>query len=125
MATFSAVRKGWFTGGVMLKMPEPRWMRSVAAAQYPRKASLADRCEYSSRKWCSVAHRYLNPERSAAFTHSSSCVQADALGGVAVLVDHRGRDVHAVEDAELHGSRTVTRSSSGPSTSRHPYHRRP
>ena len=27
IATRSATRAGWFTGGVMLKMPEPRWMR--------------------------------------------------------------------------------------------------
>ena len=26
MATRSAIRAGWLTGGVMLKMPEPRWM---------------------------------------------------------------------------------------------------
>ena len=26
MATRSAMRAGWFTGGVMLKMPEPMWM---------------------------------------------------------------------------------------------------
>ena len=58
--------------GEFFSMPEPMWMRSVAAAHQPRKASLADMCEYSSRKWCSVAHRYLNPERSAALTHSSS-----------------------------------------------------
>ena len=32
MATRSATRAGWFTGGVMLKMPEPTWMRSVSAA---------------------------------------------------------------------------------------------
>ena len=32
-ATFSATRAGWLTGGVMLKMPEPTWMRSVAAAR--------------------------------------------------------------------------------------------
>ena len=33
IATRSATRAGWFTGGVMLKMPEPMWMRSVAAAR--------------------------------------------------------------------------------------------
>ncbi len=32
MATRSATRAGWFTGGVMLKIPEPRWMLSVRAA---------------------------------------------------------------------------------------------
>ena len=31
--------------------------------------SFADRCEYSVRKWCSVAHVYLNPARSAASVH--------------------------------------------------------
>ena len=33
IATCSATRAGWFTGGVMLKMPEPMWMRSVAPAR--------------------------------------------------------------------------------------------
>ena len=33
IATRSAIRAGWFTGGVMLKMPEPRWMRSVTPAR--------------------------------------------------------------------------------------------
>ena len=32
MATFSATRAGWFTGGVILKIPEPRWMFLVWAA---------------------------------------------------------------------------------------------
>lgn len=32
-AARSATRAGWLTGGVTLKMPEPTWMRSVAAAQ--------------------------------------------------------------------------------------------
>ena len=33
MATRSALRTGWFTRGLRLKMPEPRWMRSVSAAR--------------------------------------------------------------------------------------------
>ena len=32
IATRSAMRAGWFTGGVMLKMPVPMWMFSVFAA---------------------------------------------------------------------------------------------
>ena len=32
-ATRSATRAGWLTGGVTLKIPEPRWMRDVAAAR--------------------------------------------------------------------------------------------
>ena len=46
IATRSAMRAGWFTGGVMLKMPLPRWMRSVARGdvrrgtpRWPRGAS--------------------------------------------------------------------------------------
>src|SRR3954447_2056406 len=72
IATFSATRPGWQTGGVMLMMPEPMWMLSVMASAYAIHASLAERCEYSSRKWCSVTQTYLNPERSAACTTSSS-----------------------------------------------------
>ena len=33
MATRSATRAGWFTSGLRLKMPEPRWMRLVRAAR--------------------------------------------------------------------------------------------
>lgn len=33
MATFSAMRAGCSLAGLKLKMPEPRWMRSVRAAQ--------------------------------------------------------------------------------------------
>jgi hypothetical protein len=32
IATFSATRAGWHTGGVMLMIPEPMWMRSVMAS---------------------------------------------------------------------------------------------
>ena len=45
MATRSAIRAGWLTGGVMLKMPEPMWMLFVLAATKARKDSEADRCE--------------------------------------------------------------------------------
>ena len=61
MAARSATRAGWFTGGVMFLMPVPMWMRSVRAAMKPRNDSFADRWEYSSRKWCSVAQVYLKP----------------------------------------------------------------
>src|SRR3954471_939398 len=76
MATFSATLAGWFTCGSGLKIPEPRWIRSVECARYPRNTSLAERCEYSSRKWCSVTHTYLKPAWSAAFTSSSSFINA-------------------------------------------------
>ena len=33
VAARSAMRAGWFTGGVTLKIPDPRWIRSVIAAQ--------------------------------------------------------------------------------------------
>jgi hypothetical protein len=33
MATRSATRAGWFTGGVMLMIPLPMWMLSVTAAR--------------------------------------------------------------------------------------------
>ena len=76
MATRSATFAGWFTCGSGLKIPEPMWMRCVALARYPATTSLADRCEYSSRKWCSVSHTYLNPARSAASTAAISSMNA-------------------------------------------------
>ena len=39
MAARSAVRTGWLTGAVMLKMADPRWMRSVREATEARNTS--------------------------------------------------------------------------------------
>jgi hypothetical protein len=72
IATFSATRAGWQTGGVMLMIPEPMWMLSVMASAYAIHASFADRWEYSSRKWCSVSQTNLKPALSAAMTASMS-----------------------------------------------------
>ena len=65
MAARSAVRTGWFTGAVMLKIADPRWMREVRAATKERNTSGDDMWEYCRRKWCSEAHTYLNPTSSA------------------------------------------------------------
>src|SRR5262245_52039890 len=63
----------------MLKMPVPTWICWVRAAMYGRKHSFAERCEYSVRKWCSVAHVYLNPDRSAAIVQLISfCSRCDS-----------------------------------------------
>src|SRR5262249_62065073 len=60
-------------------MPVPTWICSVRAAMYGRKHSFAERCEYSVRKWCSVAHVYLNPDRSAAMVQLISfCSRCDS-----------------------------------------------
>ena len=37
MATRSATRAGWFTGGVTLKMPEPRWIVSSRGCEIPEE----------------------------------------------------------------------------------------
>src|SRR5262247_3370263 len=47
-------------------------MRVVRAAMYGSMISEAERCEYSSRKWCSTDHAYLKPARSQATASSSS-----------------------------------------------------
>jgi hypothetical protein len=54
------MRTGLFTGGVMLKIAEPRCTRSVMPEQWPRKASGPGMWLYSSRKWCWGHHTYLN-----------------------------------------------------------------
>ena len=72
MATRSAMRAGWLTGRVMFMIAEPTWMRCVLAMQYAMNDSEAERCEYSSRKWCSADQEYLNPTRSASWMYSSS-----------------------------------------------------
>src|SRR5947199_6494165 len=66
MATRSAMRAGWLTGGVVLKMAEPTWILEVRAATKERKTSGAGIGGYSVRKWCSGHHTYLTP----CFSHS-------------------------------------------------------
>ena len=56
----------------MFQIAEPIWIRSVTPARNPIITSDADRWEYSSRKWCSESHAYLNPDLSACFTSSTS-----------------------------------------------------
>src|SRR5579859_4412467 len=63
-------------------------MRFVAWAKYPRKTSFAERCEYSSRKWCSVAQQYLNPARSHAWTYSRSRMSELCSASGSVLRSH-------------------------------------
>src|SRR2546422_5046645 len=72
MATRSATRAGWLTGGVRFQIAEPTWMRLVRAAMKGSTTSEAERCEYSSRKWCSTDHTYLKAWRSAASASSIS-----------------------------------------------------
>src|SRR5947207_1447677 len=73
MATRSAMRAGWLTGGVVLKMAEPTWILEVRAATKERKTSGAGMCEYSVRKWCSGHHTYLTP----CFSHSMAKSRID------------------------------------------------
>ena len=103
MATRSATLAGWFTCGSGLKMPEPMWMRSVAWARYPATTSLADRCEYSSRKWCSVTHTYLKPALSAAFDGVELVHERLVLGLGEVVASAELRVVALDEETELHG----------------------
>ena len=72
MATRSAIRTGWLVTGLSGKMPEPTWMRSVCASANAMNDSLADRCEYSVKVWCSVHHTYFQLFRSASRISSSS-----------------------------------------------------
>ena len=104
IATRSATRAGWFTGGVMLKIPVPRWMLSVRAATYARNDSLADRCEYSREEVVLGRPRVLEPGaigRDGPRDLVSEPIGLGVLGiEIAQLVGH----VQRVEDAELHGS---------------------
>ena len=72
IATRSAMRAGWFTGGVMLKIPEPMCNRSVRAPTHGSSTSLAEMWEYSSRKWCSVVHQYFQFVLSASSASATS-----------------------------------------------------
>ena len=66
IATRSAMRAGWFTGGVTLMIPEATRMRSVRARMCGITTSLAEMWQYSARKWCSVTHTYFQFDRSPA-----------------------------------------------------------
>lgn len=68
MATRSARRAGWFTGGVTFMIPEATRIRSVRARMWGITISLAEMWLYSARKWCSVTQAYFQPERSPAST---------------------------------------------------------
>src|SRR2546427_12022140 len=56
MAARSAVRTGWFTGAVVLKIADPRWMREVRAATKERDTSGDDLWEHCRKTGCSEAH---------------------------------------------------------------------
>ena len=85
----------------MLMIPEPMWMRSVIASAYAIHASLADRCEYSSRKWCSVDPDVLEARAIGRLDDVELGPEHVLLGlsRLATVV----RVVHADEDTELHG----------------------
>ena len=72
MATRSALRTGWLTRGLRLKMPDPRWIRSVARARKAIITSLDDRWLYSVSAWCSENQAYFQFVRSASTTSSTS-----------------------------------------------------
>ena len=55
VATRSATRAGWFTGGGIWTIPWPRRIREVRTAAAGRKTSGAEEWLYSSRKWCSTS----------------------------------------------------------------------
>ena len=78
IATRSATRAGWFTGGVTLMIPDATWMFCVRASTHAISVSLAEMCEYSCRKWCSVNQAYfqlcLSPtSQSSTSLMSRSC----------------------------------------------------
>ncbi len=72
--------------------------------------SLAERCEYSSRKWCSVTQTYLKPASSAAFDRGQ-LVHEHLVLGQRVALAAEARVVPLDEDPELHGPRSTTRGS--------------
>ena len=88
IATRSATRAGWFTGGVMLMIPLPTWMRSVRPAMYGMSTSFAEMCEYSLRKWCSVNHAYFQLCWSpTSHNRSSLMMRSCSAFGFASLID--------------------------------------
>ena len=95
------MRTGLFTGGVMLKIAEPRCTRSVMAEQWPRNASGPGMWEYSSRKWCCGHHTYLKAFWSAALAISTLRMMR-LCSALRVGVALELRDEQLGEDAELH-----------------------
>ena len=73
MAPRSAVRTGWFTLAVMLKMADAMWMRLVRAATNAKNTSGDDMWEYWCKKWCSDDQTYLKPNSSHLTDSSRFC----------------------------------------------------
>ena len=84
IATRSATRAGWFTGGVMLMMPDATWMFCVRANTHAMRVSLAEMCEYSLRKWCSVNHAYFQLWRSPT-SHSATSLMSRSCSAFGFL----------------------------------------
>ncbi len=121
IATRSAIRAGWFTGGVMLKMPEPMWMLLVLAATKAKNDSEADRCEYSVRKWCSEAQVYLKPALSAATMNATSSMMRSCSADAPCCSLYRGSTQAALKMPNSMGSHVLVygaavRSAGAPAT---------
>ena len=76
-------------------------MRSVLCARYPRNTSLAERCEYSSRKWCSVDPHVLEAGGVGGL-HQLELVHERVVLGLGVHVLAELRRVPLDEDPEFH-----------------------
>ena len=104
IATRSATRAGWFTGGVMLKIPLPRWMLSVRAATYAEERLVGRQVRVLREEVVLGRPRVLEPGaigRNGPRDLVSEPIGLGVLGiEIAQLVGH----VQRVEDAELHGS---------------------
>ena len=101
IATRSATRAGWLTGGVTLMIPLPTCICSVRASTHGISTSLAEMCEYSSRKWCSVNQAYFQLCWSPT-SHSSHLAHEAVVLGVGVGGPHVPVDEAALEEAEFH-----------------------
>ena len=103
MATRSAMRAGWFTGGVMLKMPEPMWMLFVLAAHEGQERLGGREVRVLGQEV--VLGRPGVLEAGLVGRHDERDLVHDAvvLGRRSVLLDVPGQHARGVEDAEFHG----------------------
>ncbi len=92
IAARSARRTGWLVTGFSGQMPEPTWMRSVCASANGMNDSLAERCEYSVRQWCSRDPRVL-PVVRVGLADELDVVEQPPVLGDRVVGARPGRNV--------------------------------
>ena len=85
----------------MLMIPLPTCICSVRASTHAISTSLAEMCEYSFKKWCSVNQAYFQLCRSPT-SHSSTSLMSRSCSAFGLAARHVPVDEATLEEAEFH-----------------------